>query len=479
MRSLPVRIRALSLLSALSLGGCATVQTEASPSDVRRFASVGEAYSALSAENLEGGGGPRVRLYVPGAVFSASRYIDTRISVSEDAYVLVVAVDRDRRAHVVFPESPDASGFVSHEKSVNAQRFFAGFGQQRSFGFSYTGYSGYGSQVGNMIAIASDRPLQFERLVDGDGQWDEYALERMLFTGNAPMAAHSLGRLLTLTGQTYDSDYTNFINGQFSSAFSYARGSSCAGSMDYNDFYGSYGAAYDGYGSPLSTPVAVHYSVYNGILYAQYRYVNQCGMPYYSQPVAIGPAKGTPMDTVTIKPDTTKIASGIRSDPGPALKSGSGGGLGIPIRALEENGETKKPLTGYRLPQTGNTGPSVRDGGDSPRAGGLRFRSPEEVPRDQGGSVIHSRGSASGWNPTRDATDQRRIRSNEPVGGEQQHTNAAGGDSRPIRPQAEASQRSEPARVLPPMRSEPPAVRPAPPIEQAATRPVTPVASTP
>jgi hypothetical protein len=327
----------------------------------QQFASLSDAVAALSRDPGGDGKTPRVRLYVPGAAFSAARYVEAEIKVDEDAYVMVVAVDRDHRVHVVFPESPDQTGFLTPDSSVHAQRFFGGFGSP----LSYASYGSLqGGSAGNMVAIASDRPFQFQRLTDADGDWDEYALERIVFNGSPTGTAYSLGQRLTLTGQSFSVDRTNFIGGQFNNAFAFGRQNSCYGELSYDAFargYESFYSDFGGLGDYASfvngTPVGTVYTVANGVRYAQTRYMDPCGRLSYGPPTPVGPVVAPPVDTTKHR-DSTSVSAARYA------------------------------------PRIATTGTS--DGSGS-RVGGVRFRSPEEVAGSPRGFTVRSRDGSGAW----------------------------------------------------------------------------------
>ncbi|MDB4916786.1 MAG: hypothetical protein JWM95_4430 [Gemmatimonadetes bacterium] len=460
MPSSSIRISALSLLSVIALAGCATLQPAGDPPAPRRFSSISEAEMALTEE---GGGVPHVRLYVPGAAFSAMPYVDAQIRVTEDAYVMVIAVDRDHRVRVVFPESPDESGFVSHESAVHAKRFFAGFGSR--FSYASAGYGVQRGTAGNMVAIASDRPLQFERLVDADGDWNEYALERLVFTGNATSTAYSLGHLLTLTGQHFSMDRANFIGGPTAS-YSMASQGSCSSQYADNMLGGGFGGfgnedVSNGFGFSTAMPIGVTYVAYNGVVYAQYRFVTRCGTAYYRS-VPVGPA---PMAPVPAPRDTTKKDS-TATAPAGALRynwriaEGDGSGVGAATRLLEKAPVGRTSGSGFRIPQVG-----LRDGsepGSPVQAGGIRFRSPAEVGNDRPTRGARARdGSWPGTNGRRDennpnAGSARTGRDYQSVREERQQGAARGDAGNP------ASTRATPAqpRAEQPVQSAPPVSHP-------------------
>ncbi|HET9012848.1 MAG TPA: hypothetical protein VFN38_13575, partial [Gemmatimonadaceae bacterium] len=314
---------------------------------------------------------PRVRLVLTPTAYSGTGFVEAAFRLSEDAYVLVVAVDLDRRIRVLHPESPDESGFATAGDRNRLTRFFAGFGGAQ-FG-RYTSYSltqrisPFGGE-GVMIAIASERPLQLERLMDAGGDWDEDKLANLVFDQSLAGAAHALGRALVLTGQEYSTDYTTLggrrtLGGYTSLAARSFGDCGGLGAMDAGFSTYSFGYAdgprYDGMGAVL-----LGFHRVDGQLFARYAYASGgCGRPlYYDVPVP-GP-RVTPPDTT--KHDTTVVARRQPRFPGaprfPQLSPDSASG---PLTRRSSDRASAGEATGRLRP---------------PVAGGLRFRPPEQLP---------------------------------------------------------------------------------------------------
>jgi hypothetical protein len=293
-----------SLVGVVVLGGCVASQN-LSPglaSENRKFSRLEDAVAALQADEEENAaaGKPRVRLTVLGSPV-ASRYVDASFQVPEGAFVMVVAVDLDRRIRVVFPEKPDQSGFVARNNSTHMTRFFTGFGYARNFG-RYSSFYSVSQPItrysggGVLLAIASDKPLQFDRLIDSDGEWNEKLLERVVFDVSARTAARALGKAVTIAGQEFGLDYSSF-RGFNSGISSFASNgfNDCSGFDDfgYTGYDGGYVSGYSlgGSGAP------VVYFQQGGVVYAQYQYASRCGRPQYSAPVPVRSIPATPRDT--------------------------------------------------------------------------------------------------------------------------------------------------------------------------------------
>ena len=378
MPRLTPRVARWSLIGVVGLAGCAAVRTSPSSrheSGSARFARVLD--SLRMAESLEADevpSAPRIRLVVPPASFVVNdRYVEASFRVSSDAYVLVVAVDRDRRIRVLHPEAPDESGFASADTSYRLTRFFAGFGAIRS-----GAYDAYHSRYdasqrispfsgrGVLLAVASDRPLQLDRLLGPDGEWNEHALGQLVFEQTLAGAAHSIGRLLVLSGQDYNTDHTTFSGGRSFNAFSsYAsNGIGCRFASAFDRYDASYDGSASAYG-PLPLTRFVGFYQRDGRTYARYAQGGGCGSAsYYDVPV-------TPATTATPRTPVT---------PDTSVKEP------VPVRRVPRfPGAPRFPSvsgdSGGRV-QTGVSVPRERDR-DRERpvvAAGLRFRPPEQVP---------------------------------------------------------------------------------------------------
>ena len=364
-----------SLLGVLALTGCASIPAPpaARPNvPAARFAqildSLSQSKDLVEDEVLAA---PRIRLVIPPFTYASTRYLESSFSVSDDAYVLVVAIDLDHRFHVMYPESPGQSGFAPRSAQVRLSRLYAGLGGPQAGMLSRYEAQDYLTQRitpfsggGVMLAVASDRPLQYDRLVGPDGDWDELALERIVFDQGLSSAAHSLARALVLTGQEYNTDYTTFNGRRVLAPYS-ALASTSYGGCGFFDVFDalSYGSAY-GYGGGGPTTRLVGLYRLGGQAFARYATFSPCSRPtYYDVPL------GAP---APMRPDTTKQS--------------------------DSSGTERRRLhpTGPRLPSVTAEGADQaphrfvpRDGRDAGReqpviVSGMRFRPPEQVPIDDG-----------------------------------------------------------------------------------------------
>ena len=281
------------------VSGCASVPRVPSA----RYETAPEAYARLrdsidvarSLKPDEVVAAPRVRLVIPSATLATSQYVNAAFHLSADAYVLVVAVDQDRRLRVLFPESPQQSGFAAQKSVHRLPSFFAGFGHA---GQASRIDAMYSSQlispvvgVGLLLAVASDRPLQLDRLLDESGEWDERTLQSLVYDQSLAGAAHALGRATVLTGQEYNVDYSTLggsrmLNGYATLA---SRGFDACG----------YGSGFDGFGAYVPTASStrlVGVFVRDGVRVARYSTGGSCGGASYFD-VTVGPAGLAPRDT--------------------------------------------------------------------------------------------------------------------------------------------------------------------------------------
>jgi hypothetical protein len=221
---------------------------------------------------------PHVRI-IPFAGQS-SDYVDATVRVTQDAYVLVLATDLDGRVRVVFPESPEQSGFVSASAPQKIPKFFSGFGPLGSARYGRSAFSvepvNRFALLGTMVAIASDQPLQLARISDRNGDWNEAALERLVYGRSATSVGYALGAELSVAGQGFDADYSGFNPFSSPSISAYASvGSQLCESGFTNALY---------YDSPRTT-----FFERDGIRYAMTTTGSPC-TGYQSRTIEIGPA---------------------------------------------------------------------------------------------------------------------------------------------------------------------------------------------
>lgn len=440
----------------LGVGACASVPARAP------VVGAGERYqrildSLATAHADEGTRTPRVRLYVPTYGLASSR-LDSYLRLDEPGYALVVAVDYDRRVRVLYPDTPAEAGWVATTDRLRLPEIFRGFGAPvRDARFSFM-------RAGVIYAVASDRPLQLERLRDEDGEWNEEALVHVLDVSSVATGAYRLARAVTLTGQEYSTDYSGFNGSQFSP---YARASSFALNRCGLLGYASLGAldpelaTLAGDDLRLSAPL-VRYFVVGTTLYAQYLYSGApCQAPFYTAAVAVAELpRAVPRDS--------------------AARSDSGGTASPPaaevFRRLQEQERgsaasgrmSANVLSEHFVPEHRPVAPTD-DGvlSETPRPeSALRFRPPEQVIRHAPDAV----------------GERRRIGDDETPGGHRpgEPVEPARGVTSPAAPReqpspvgpwrahpASESPRAEPPRADPPRaaspRAEPPGtVTPAP-----------------
>jgi hypothetical protein len=375
MTCLASRFPRLTLAALVAAGGCASLPAPESSRSIpmaTRFQQVLDSVKAVSAlEADEVAAAPRIRLVVPPTSLAMDRYVESSFRVSSNAYVLVVAVDLDRRVRVLHPETPDESGFVASRDSKRLSRFFAGFGTASGYsdGSYLTRYdvSQRISPLGGggvLLAIASDRPLQLDRLVGPNGDWDEQALARLVFDQSLPGAAHALGRATVLTGQDYNVDYTTFTGDRSFGSYAFAANRLDACDMAFG--YGSSRSAY-GYGindGPSRGPMTRFVGLYqrDGQTFARYAQGSCGGARYFDVPVS-GVPRPVPPDSAATPDSSTKrqpIHPGGPRFPSVTVEDGATAGREVHIR-LE---------------------PSAADRGRERQvtAARLRFRNPDELP---------------------------------------------------------------------------------------------------
>jgi hypothetical protein len=359
-------------------GGCATLPAPQAPQSrdmAARFRQVLDSVeSASSLEADEVATAPRIRLVVPPSSLAMGRYVESSFHLSSDAYVLVVAVDLDRRVRVLYPESPDQSGFAAKRASNRLARFFAGFGTASGHGVGYRlsrydvtqRISPFGGG-GVLLAVASDRPLQFERLLAPDGDWDEQALSRLVFDQTLPGAAHALGRATVLTGQDYNTDYTTFTGDRSLGAFAFAanRFDACDASFIHGSSLASAGYGWD-YG-PSSGVMTRFVGLFrrDGQTFARYAQGGCGGTRYYDVPVS-GAPRPVPVPPDSTAPDTSTTRQPVHP-----------GAPRFPIVTAESPGT---PATTGREVHVRLEPQSTDRGRERPvTAAGLRFRTPGEL----------------------------------------------------------------------------------------------------
>ena len=370
------------VLATVSLAGCASVRSpQRSPGQTSARAESGQR------DSIDRAPAPRISLRMPSGGFAGGQYVEAAFRVADDAYALVVAVDRDLRVHVIYPESPTDAGFVQRSHEFRSERIFAGFGQPWTGDMRLRFLRG-----GVVLAVASARPLQYERLTDANGDWDEVAIAELLDRGGTSNATSALARKVTLTGQTYSTDFSSFSGSRFESlatAFdSYAGYPSSCGVSSYFGFGGgsyesrngrdqlfaTYG--YSGYGH------SIQYEQRGNQLYKVVELTGRCGELIYTQVTPVPPmlpsVPGVPRDTTT-RDSTMRPASTDRRSLSPAATTE------IRVRsasATEDGGGDATTLNASGRRGLGARRLLVDDDGAPRVMGGLRFRPSVEEPRE-------------------------------------------------------------------------------------------------
>jgi hypothetical protein len=401
--------------------GCAS--TGVSPSRVRyqpeEFAQLRDSLERSAEERASE---PRIRIITP-SILGADRFVESSFRVSEDAYVAVVAVSYDGLAHVVYPESPSASGFVHANTLYRLPTFFAGFGARTLVSFAGSRFRArqpHGGTAGLIFAVASDRPVQLQRLATNSGEWDEHEIERLLWGRSYNTGAFALGRTLALTGQDFDIDFSGFTQGTGRPSYMFASLDAGGCDSDMNTLYSEY------YSPVMRT--GVMYLEIDGIQYLRMAFADACSGYTRYQLVPVGPVRPVPLT-----PDDSSSAS----------DSGSASGAGRIARAPNvgrpvEPGDV--PVVERPGARGGQIGRADSDRGDGTSTRpmidrGLRFLPPERV-RDDG------RARSGGGGSLQD--DLGRERNARRVSEEQQRRTASQREAAP-----ERSPRAEPAPAQP------------------------------
>lgn len=372
MTRLASRYPCPSLVGVVLLAGCASFPAPQSHDRAgSRYERIRDSLRLVnSLEDDEVARAPRIRLVVPPASYAGSQYVEASFQLSADAYVLVVAVDLDRRIRVLYPETPEESGFAAGSSPHRLTRFFAGFARSgRSSGYdSRYDMTGRISPVGGggvLLAVASDRPLQLERLTGVGGDWDEPTLMQLVFDESLSGAAHAVGRAVVLTGQDFNTDYSTFSGRRTLTAYgSFASSGfgNCGDGYGYADVSGFGTSSYpNGYGGQAPRLIGLYQR--NGQTFARYASGGGCGgVSYYDVPVnSAGPVLGPPVRTDT---STAKRRPRFPGAPRFPIVSGDSG-----------TGALVRRLAPADAPDRGADRPLV--------ASGLRFRPPEQLPAER------------------------------------------------------------------------------------------------
>ena len=351
----------LAVVAPLTLAGC--VSMTPGPAARQRidygpeaFARIRDSLSGRAEEPSERDGA-RVRI-IASPTLGLDRYVDATVRVSQDAYVLVVAADLDGRVRVIYPESPDESGFMSASAPHKLSKFFAGFGALGSarYGrsaFSIQPVSRYAAR-GALVAIASERPLQLAKITDQNGDWDEAALDRLVYGRSVQSAGYLLGRELSLVGQEFDTDFSGLTQFGTPSLYSLASTGSALCESDFT------GALY--YDAPRPTTFFVR----DGTQYAVITFGDACS-GYQTRTVRVGPA---PMPVPRDSADSARVG---------------GGQSRLADRSVNASGRFGSEQLDGTVARARHSRPIDPEGNalrpaDRPNiVGGLRFRPPEQL----------------------------------------------------------------------------------------------------
>jgi hypothetical protein len=166
-------------------------------------------------------------------VINTTSYITPEIRVGENAYVFAVMMDLDGQIRVLHPDFPGISVKLSAHKSVQLPNFFVGFNREPYTMYAsarfqtYTTYNGYGDTRGTVLALASRKPFDLEKLEVG-GDWDMIAIRHLIEDRTPQGAMLDLANYIGAEGEPIGRDFMRFAGG------------SNAYASEYYDAYGSY-----------------------------------------------------------------------------------------------------------------------------------------------------------------------------------------------------------------------------------------------
>ena len=149
--------------------------------------------------------GPRAWISVGYTGGLLNRSLHAYFRTEQQAYVMVGHLGGDGRIRVLYPESPDESGFIRGKKSYQTVSTSAHYdaipslfsytvSQYRGLGARFDSYDGRGH--GYVFLIASRRPLRYNLLYDYAG-WAELEMEGYLQHHDPRYAVRSLADALT------------------------------------------------------------------------------------------------------------------------------------------------------------------------------------------------------------------------------------------------------------------------------------------
>ena len=211
---------------------------------------------------LEGAGAPHVAFAEP---LVREGVVDGTFLLDGPGYAMVVAVDLDGLVRVVYPERPIANRLLLANQSQRITPFLAGHGRgsarsaywDREYPYSF-GHPFYRPTLASfqpgvsrsrgavyLVAIASARPLELDRLRAPDGEWDGQLLRSVVFDADPSFVGARLGQLVVPANQQFTTDYRVIVDGRDSPLYVGSAYGLCGRSL-----YG-YGSDAVYYGSPM------------------------------------------------------------------------------------------------------------------------------------------------------------------------------------------------------------------------------------
>jgi hypothetical protein len=117
---------------------------------------------------------PKVSIYGGGLDAHRTSDVTSRVRVTEDAYVLVVARNLNGEITVLYPESPKKSSMIAARTTLELPSFFSGFDAQPS-----VGQTRYVVSQGTVFALASLAPLNLKMISTG-GEWNIDSIKSLI-----------------------------------------------------------------------------------------------------------------------------------------------------------------------------------------------------------------------------------------------------------------------------------------------------------
>lgn len=212
---------------------------------------------SLQAEQIAQADGPRVRVTANFENDAGSRRVEAYVHADDDAYVLVGHIDATGRLRIVYPARPTDDGFVRGGHVYRVPSFFGGFVDEYRYrrATDYTRLSmvrsrtdSYDAGTGYVFVIASWRPMQLERVTDGN-RWSSYELSSEEYLTDPREAVDELAQVVAGDSrEAYTVEYAHYVSTNYGmySANSFDRCSFAGfGSFGYRTS-GLYYSPYDG-----------------------------------------------------------------------------------------------------------------------------------------------------------------------------------------------------------------------------------------